>query len=158
MPKKKKTQARLKTVTLKLPWMSVAWDSDEKELKALRDLLNEVQTRRAFEVNRGMIKEQPVHFLDSILQMRDKTRKLINTLPLDAKETRLIMLTVMDWLSEILDEWNRSMINVNAGSWDFRRFNPRDMMDVMDKSWNVIEDVRKRFDLLVKDLKKQLKQ
>ncbi len=105
-----------------------------------------------------MIKEQPVYFLDSILQMRDRTRKLVNTLPLDAKETRLIMLTVMDWLSEILDEWNRSMINVNSESWDFRRFNPHDMMDVMDKSWNVIEDVRKRFDLLVKDLEKQLKQ
>ncbi len=158
MPKKKKTQARLKTVTLKLPWMSVTWDSDEKELKALRDLLNEVQTRRAFEVNRGMIKEQPVYFLDSILQMRDRTRKLVNTLQLDAKETRLIMLTVMDWLSEILDDWNRSMIYVNSESWDFRRFNPHDMMDVMDKSWNVIEDVRKRFDLLVKDLEKQLKQ
>jgi hypothetical protein len=67
------------------------------------------------------------------------------------------MLTVMDWLAEILDEWGTSMSHVNPKMWDFRRFDIHDMRDVMERSWKVVEDVRGRLDKLRKDLEKQLK-
>jgi hypothetical protein len=157
MPKKKESKARLKSVTLKLPWMNLTWESDEREAKALRDLVNQLRSRRAFEINRGMLAEQPVFFIDSVIELRTEIRKLLSQLPVDAKESRVLMLTVMDWLAEILDEWSKSMAHVNPHAWDFRSFDVREMRKVMEQSWKVVEDVRKRFERLRKDLEKQLK-
>jgi hypothetical protein len=157
MTKKKESKAKLKSVMLKLPWMNLAWESDESELKALRDLINQLKSRRAFEVNRGMLAEQPVYFIDSVLEFRSEIRKLLSQLPINANESRVLMLTVMDWLSEILDRWSASMIHVNPKTWDFRRFDIYEMGDVMGRSWKIVEDVRERLDKLCKDLEKQLK-
>jgi hypothetical protein len=71
----KRSKAKLKSATLKLPWMNLAWESDESELKALRDLVNQLKSRRAFEVNRGMLAEQPVYFIDSIVELRNEIRR-----------------------------------------------------------------------------------
>jgi vacuolar-type H+-ATPase subunit I/STV1 len=157
MANKKKTKVKLKSVTLKLPWMNLAWESDESELKALRDLLDQLKSRRAFELNRGMMSEQPVYFLDSVVELRSEIRKLLSQLPINANESRILMLTVMDWLSEILDKWSLSMSNVNPRTWDFRRFDIHDMRDVMAQSWQVVEDVRQKVEKLQKELEKQLK-
>ncbi len=78
MPKKKESKARLKSVTLKLPWMNLTWESDEREAKALRDLVNQLRSRRAFEINRGMLAEQPVFFIDSVIELRTEIRKLLS--------------------------------------------------------------------------------
>jgi vacuolar-type H+-ATPase subunit I/STV1 len=157
MTKKKESKAKLKSVTLKLPWMNLAWESDESEIKSLRDLVNQLKTRRAFEVNRGMLAEQPVYFIDSVVELRSEIRKLLSQLPINANESRVLMLTVMDWLAEILDGWSASMSHINPRIWDFRRFDIHEMRDVMERSWKVVEDVRERLDKLRKDLEKQLK-
>ena len=157
MTDKKKPRAKIQSVTLKLPWMNLAWESDESEVKALRDLVNQLRSRRALEINRGMMAEQPVFFIDSVIELRSEIRKLLSQLPVDARESRVLMLSVMDWLAEILDEWNKSMSHVNPRDWDFRRFDIHDMRTVMERSWKVVEDVRVRLDKLRKDLEKQLK-
>lgn len=157
MSKKKESKARLKSVTLKLPWMNLAWESDESEVRALRDLVNQLRSRRALEVNRGMLAEQPVFFIDSVVELRSETRKLLSQLPLGANESRVLMLTVMDWLAEILDEWSKAMSHVNPNAWDFRRFDVHEMREVMEQSWKVVEEVRKHMDKLRRDLEKQLK-
>lgn len=157
MSKKKESMAKLKSVTLKLPWMNLAWESDESEIIALRDLVNQLRSRRALEINRGMSAEQPVFFIDSVVELRSETRKLLSNLPVGANESRVLMLTVMDWLAEILDEWSKSMGHVNPNTWDFRRFDMHDMREVMERSWKVVEEVRKRMDKLRRDLERQLK-
>jgi len=154
---KKEPKAKLKSVILKLPWMNLAWESDESELKVLRDLLNQLKSRRAFEVNRGMLAEQPVYFIDSIVELRGEIRNLLSQLPIHSNESRVLMLTVMDWLAEILDEWGTSMSHVNPRMWDFRRFDIHEMRKVMEQSWKVVEAVRVRLDKLRKNLEKQLK-
>jgi len=156
MSAKKKAPAKLKSVSLKLPFMDAEWESDESELKVLMGLLNQLRSRRAMEVSRGMMAEQPVFFLDSIVQLRKEIRTLLNELPVKAHESRLIMLTVMDWLGEILDEWSRSMSQISPDAWDFRRLNMSDMRHIMQASWAVVEDVRKRMDILARDLERQL--
>jgi hypothetical protein len=156
MPTKRKPQAKLKSVTLKLPWLNLSWESDESELKALRDFTNQLRSRRAFEVNRGTMAEQPVYFIDSVVEMRSEIRKLLSRLPVNANESRILMLTVVDWLAEILDEWSISMGRVNPRVWDFRRFDIFDMREVMDRSWKKVEDVRERLDKLKKELEQQL--
>lgn len=153
----KRSKAKLKSATLKLPWMNLAWESDESELKALRDLANQLKSRRAFEVNRGMLAEQPVYFIDSIVEFRNEIRKLLSQLPVHSNESRVLMLTVMDWLAEILDEWGTSMSHVNPRMWDFRRLDMHEMREVMKRSWKIVEDVRGRLEKLRKDLEKQLK-
>lgn len=157
MTDKKKSKAKLKSVIVKLPWMNLAWESDENELKTLRDLVNQLKSRRAFEINRGMLAEQPVFFIDSVVEMRNEIRKLLSQLPINANESRVLMLTVMDWLAEILDAWSASMNHVNPRTWDFRTFDMHEMSRVMEKSWKVVEDVRNRIDKLRKNLEKQLK-
>jgi hypothetical protein len=157
MPKKIESKAKLKSAILKLPWMNLSWESDESEVRVLRNLVDQLRSRRAFEINRGMLAEQPVFFIDSVIELRNETRKLLSLLPLHAKESRLLMLTVLDWLAEILDEWSKSMTHVNPNAWDFRRFDLRQMRDVMERSWKVVEEVRKRFEKLRRDLEKQLK-
>jgi vacuolar-type H+-ATPase subunit I/STV1 len=154
---KKKEKAKLKSVTLRLPWMNLAWESDESEIKALRDLVNQLKTRRAFEINRGMLAEQPVYFIDSVVELRGEIRKLLSQFPIKANESRMLMLTVMDWLAEILDGWSASMSHINPRMWDFRRFDIHEMRGVMEQSWKVVEDVRERLDKLRNDLEKQLK-
>jgi hypothetical protein len=156
MSPSKKSKAKLKAITLSLPWMSLEWESDERELKALRDLLNQLRSRRAFEINRGIMSEQPVFFLDSIVQMRTETRRLLDKLPIGANESRILMLTVMDWLGEILDEWSHTMSRVRPNAWDFRRLDMSDIMTVMKHSWNTVENVRKRLDKLAIELERQL--
>lgn len=152
----KKSKAKLKSVTLNIPAISLSWESDERELKSLRDLLNQIRSRRAFEVSRAMRSEQPVFFLDSIVQMRNETRKLLDDLPVGANESRILMLTVMDWLANILDEWSNAMSRISPNAWDFRRLDMSDMMSVMEHCWHVVENVRKRLDKLAIELEQQL--
>jgi vacuolar-type H+-ATPase subunit I/STV1 len=154
---KKKSKAKLQSVALKLPWMSLSWESDESEIRSLRDLVDQLKSRRAFEINRGLLAEQPVFFIDSVIEMRSEIRKLLSQLPVDAHESRVLMLSVMDWLAEILDEWSKSMAHVNPRHWDFRSFSIHDMQEVLERSWKVVEDVRKRLEKLRKGLEKQLK-
>jgi hypothetical protein len=154
---KKESKAKLKSVTLKLPWMNLDWESDESELKVLRDLVNQLKSRRAFEVSREMSAEQPVYFIDSIVALRGEIRNLLSRLPIQSNESRVLMLTILDWLAEILDEWGTSMSHVNPRIWNFRRFDINDMRKVMKQSWRVVEDVRIRLDKLCKNLEKQLK-
>lgn len=152
----KKSKAKLKSVTLNIPGISLSWESDERELKSLRDLLNQIRSRRAFEVSRAMRSEQPVFFLDSIVQMRNETRKLLDDLPVGANESRILMLTVMDWLANILDEWSNAMSRISPNAWDFRRLDMSDMMAVMEHCWHVVENVRDRLDNLAIELEQQL--
>ena len=152
----KKSKAKLKSVTLNIPAISLSWESDERELKSLRDLLNQIRSRRAFEVSRAMRSEQPVFFLDSIVQMRNETRRLLDALPVGANESRILMLTVMDWLANILDEWSNSMSRISPNAWDFRRLDMSDMMAVMEHCWHVVENVRDRLDNLAIELEQQL--
>lgn len=116
---KKKSRAQLKSVTLKLPWMDLAWQSDESEVKALRDLVNQLRSRRAFQMNRGMLAEEPVYFIDSVLEMRSEVRKILSQLPVNANEARVLLLSVMDWLAQILDRWSADMTEVNPDEWNF---------------------------------------
>ena len=156
MSSKKQSAARLRSITLKLPWVDLAWKSDESELEALRDLVDQLSSRRAFQVNRGMLMEEPVYFIASVVQLRSEIRTLLSRLPVGANESRILMLTVMDWLAEILDVWSASMKHVNPGAWDFRRLGTHEMEEVMRRSWQTVDDVRGRLDKLRKDLETQL--
>jgi len=152
----KKSKAKLKFVTVNLPGIGLSWESDERELKALRDLLNQLRSRRAFEVSRAMKSEEPVFFLDSIVQMRNQTRRLLDDLPVGANESRILMLTVMDWLANILDEWSHAISRISPNARDFRHLDMSDMMAVMKHCWHVVENVRKRSEKLAIELEQQL--
>jgi hypothetical protein len=123
----------------------------------IRDLVDQIRTRRAFEIGRGMLLEQPSYFLLSIVEMRDATRKLLERLPVKATQSRLILLTVMDWLAEILDEWHRAQKNVNPRAWNFQQLDMSDMRRVMKDCWSVVEKARVHLSQLRSDLESQLK-
>ena len=116
-----------------------------------------IRTRRAFEVGRGILLEHPSYFLRSVVEMRDVTRKLLARLPVKATQSRLLLLTVMDWLAEILDEWHRAQEIVNPRFSDFHQFDMSDMRKVMEDCWSVVEKVRDRLSQLWSSLESQLK-
>ena len=149
--------ACLKTVTLKLPFLELVWDSDEREATALRNFTNQFRSRRAFEVNRSAITEHPLGFIRSVSEARSEVRKLLNSLPLKAKESRLVLLTVMDWLSEIDDKWFEATLYFDPNAKNFRDLDMTDMVQVMKATWPVIEVVRQRVEQLVGVLETQLR-
>jgi hypothetical protein len=134
MIEKNISKAELKSISVKLPWMNLVWESDENELKELRNLVNELQSKRAFQINRGMLVERPVILIDSVIEMRNEIRKLLSQLPIKANESRFIMITVMDWLAEILDAWSTSTNNVSPRQRDFKRPDMHEIRLVLERS------------------------
>ena len=72
-----KAKAKLKKVSIKLPFVNAEWEAEEAEQRVLRDLVDQLRTRRAFELNRGAAQEQPDHFLASIVEARSNMRELL---------------------------------------------------------------------------------
>ena len=149
--------SKLKSFTFTLPpFLELTWDLEEREATALRNLTNLFRSRRAFEVHRSMMSEHPIGFIQSISEARIKVRELLDSLPLDATESRLVMLTVINWLSEADDNWFAAMRGVAPRAKLFTDLDFDDMVQVMGKSWPVVQDIRHRVDQLVGVLEKQL--
>lgn len=156
MNEKKLSKAQLQFISVKLPWMNLVWESNERELKELRNLVNELKSQRAFQINRGILVEQPVILIHSVIEMRNEIRKLLSQLPVEADESRTIMITVLDWLAEILDAWNTAVNHVSPRQRDFKGFDRYDIRLAMERSWKVVEHVRRRMETLRKNLEYQL--
>lgn len=158
MVKKKSSKAKLTSVSLNLPWVTLSWESDESELRALRDLVNEIRGRSAFELDRGMLDQHPAGFFLSVVELRTKIReKFLPQLPVDANESRLLFLAVINCLGEIIDKWHTAMSEVNPSFFDLNHFDMDELTKIKELSWKTVEDVRKRLDELCQDLEGQLK-
>lgn len=151
-----KAPAQLKKVALDLKLVKLEWESNDRELVVLRNLTNAIRSRRAFEVSRGMATEDPIAFLASINEFRGELRRLLNELPHSSTEARTVLLAVLDWSAEILDEWHSRLKQVAPNTWEYSKLDPHALMRVMEQVWPVVERVRRGYEALVRDLEKKL--
>jgi hypothetical protein len=149
-------RGKVSKVRLDLKLVQVEWEPDSSEAAVLRKFVNEIRTRRAFEPNRGMALEEPVRFLASVTEFRGRLRDLVNALPPRADQSRLALLTAMDWAGELLDAWHLALRDIAPNTWEFSRLDLRQMMDVMETVWPMVETVRKMLDGLVDHVEQQL--
>ena len=98
------------TITLDLKFLKVQWDTTDAEKTVLRKFLNELETRRAFQISRGTALEEPVQFLNSITEFRTGMREFVNELPPKSTYARIAMLSAIELAGEILDAWHLAQI------------------------------------------------
>lgn len=147
-------KANLKKVSVKLPFMDAEWEANDTEEIALRNLVDQIRTRRAFQLNRGYAEEEPEYFLKSILEARSETRELMKSLPLKSTNSRLIFMEVMNRLADVLDAWREG---TDRSRFDVERFGPRRrMMRIMEESWKKIVEIRAELDRIVKSIEHNL--
>jgi len=151
-----KAPASLKKVSLDLKLVKLEWEPDHKELSVLKNLTNEVRSRRAFEVSRGIATEDPIAFLGSVQDFRKKLRKLLNDLPHTSSEARSLLLVALEWSAEILDAWHEELKKLAPNTWEFSKLEPRELMMVMERIWPKVESVRRGYDSLARSLEKYL--
>ncbi len=142
----RKPPTKLKKVRIKLPFVDTEWEADEAEQRVLRDLVDQIRTRRAFELNRCSAAEQPDYFLASIVEARASVREILGHLPVTAVASRLLLLEVQNLLAEVLDEWHRSAAGFGRGLLPFEDLPFPARHRVMEGSWAKIEEVRRRLD------------
>jgi hypothetical protein len=147
-------KATLKKVRVKLPFMDAEWEADDSEEVALRNLVDQIRTRRAFHLNRGYAEEEPEYFLKSILEARSEVRDLMKSLPLKAINSRLIFVEVMNRLADVLDAWREG---TERSRFDIERFGPSmRMMRILETSWKKIEKIRVELDEVVSSIEQNL--
>jgi hypothetical protein len=150
-------KAKLIRVGLKIPSiLDAAWEADEAEELVLRDLVDQLRTRRALEVGRGTAREEPVPFLNSLLELRGETRKLLQRLPLKATASRSLILHVSNRLGDILDAFTAGITRREHRRM-FTMMGFHEQMEVMDDVWDVVEAVRRDLDLVAAELEKELR-
>lgn len=154
MPAKKK--AKLRKVSIKLPFIESEWEADEQEERVLRDLVDQIRTRRAFELNRGMATEEPDHFLQSVLEARQAVRDLMKDLPTSAVESRLLLLEVQNRLADVLDSWQASVVRLVGRRAGFPDMPFPIRVDVMETAWPKVEKVRTALDKIAAEIEKML--
>ncbi|MBZ0270645.1 hypothetical protein K8I61_01305 [bacterium] len=143
-------KATLKKVRVRLPFMDAEWVADDTEEIALRNLVDQIRTRRAFHLNRGYAEEEPEFFLKSILEARTETRDLMKRLPLKAVNSRLIFMEVMNRLADVLDAWREGN---ERSRFDLERYGPpMRMVRIMESSWIKVEKIRIELDEIVRSI------
>lgn len=148
---------RASKVRLDLKLVQVEWGPDDAEAVVLRKFCNEIRSRRAFDMSRGTALEEPVWFLASVTEFRGRLRELVNELPPRADQSRLALLTALDWAGELLDAWHLALRDIAPNTWEFRQLEMHRMMEVMKTVWPMVETVRKLLDDLVQHVERQLK-
>lgn len=149
IPKPDKLKINLKLV-------EVEWDLSSPEKKALRKFTNEVITRRALDINHGHAQEDPTYFISSITEFRSSLRSLLNELPPNSKDARIILLTATEWAGELLDSWHYGINEVIPNRWEREHISPHKMKEVMELVWPVVEVVRKLINELAEKVEAQL--